>query len=86
MSNSVETATRWCKPEEYFSPIDVYISKTVRNALKHFYFCIALSSKTISGAVVEMVEYRLPPSPQSVTPSYKLPIVLCPKVKDDQGQ
>jgi len=37
LSNSVEIASRWYKPQWHLSPVNVHIFQTIGNQFQHFY-------------------------------------------------
>ena len=62
MSNCVEIATRWYKPQEHLSPVDLDVSQTIRDALEHLDFGIAPFCKAVGGVIVKVIQYRLTPA------------------------
>ena len=55
LSNSVEIATRWHKPQKHLSPVNLHISQTVGDTLQHLNLGITPLGKAISSPVVKVV-------------------------------
>ncbi len=61
LSNVVEIASARYKPQEHLSPVDLYISQTIREPFQHLDLGVATFSKAVSRPVVKVVQYRIPP-------------------------
>ena len=55
LSNVVETASAWYKPQQHFPAIDFYIAQTVGETLEHFDLSVAALGKAIGCPVVKVV-------------------------------
>ena len=71
VSNCVEIATGRYKAQEHFPPIDINVSQPERDTLQHFSFSITAYSKSVSSAIIKVVQDRLlSPVIQGIAPSY----------------
>ena len=70
MSNCVEIATGWYKPQKHLSPVYFHISDAIGYALQHFDFGVTSFGKGIGGMIIKVIQDRLPPPFQSIAPPY----------------
>ena len=71
MSNCAEIATGWDKAREHFSPIDIHVSQSRRDALQHFTFSITAFGKSIGSAIIKLVQNMPSAALQGIASSYQ---------------
>ena len=59
LSNVVEIVTAWYKPQEHLLPVDLHISQTIRDALRHVDLGITPFGKAIGGVVIKVIQFRI---------------------------
>jgi len=55
MSNCVEIATRWYKPQEHLSQVDLDISQTIGDALEHLDLGVTPFGEAVRGAIIKVI-------------------------------
>ena len=59
LSNVVETASAWYKPQEHFSPVDLGVSQTIGNAFQRFDLGITALGIAVTRPVFKVIQYRV---------------------------
>jgi hypothetical protein len=81
LSNCVEIASRWHKPQKHFSPVHVGISQAMGNAFQHFYLGITTFGKAAGCPVFKIIQYLVSPAFQGIAPLYEVAITCQSKVE-----